>query len=719
MTDSQPKHTNRLAGEKSPYLLQHAHNPVDWFPWGEEAFAKARRENKLIFLSVGYSTCHWCHVMERESFENEATAALMNEHFVNIKVDREERPDVDALYMRFVQATTGQGGWPMSVWLTPDLKPAVGGTYFPPVDAHGRAGFPRVLQQLAQAWEKEPDKVTEQARHITDALSQHFAGGGAAAPGSLDKEMVMGIAFEQYSRVFDEEYGGFGGAPKFPRPSTLYFLHREYARRGAHTEEGRRAMEMSTKTLDEMAKGGMNDHIGGGFHRYSVDRYWHIPHYEKMLYDQAQLALAYLEAFQVTGHFDYACVANDICQYVMRDMTDPTNNGLYSAEDADSLPGPDAKHKKEGAFYVWTQAEIENLLGEDAKLFCAAYGVEPHGNARPESDPHGELTGTNTLYRKLTNEEASKKFELEETDVMNRLDDACFKLWDVRGDREPPHCDDKILTAWNGMMIAAFTRCGIIYGDQFYYEAARKDIAFLRQNLMTPDGCLLRSYREGASDVPGFAEDYACFIWGLIEYYQASGEIESLKLAVALQEKQIELFYDQIGGGFFNHDGSDASVLLRFKEDYDAAEPTATSVSALNLLRLAAMLHRDDWRAKGEACIASLQKQVEENPTALPFLMTAMQFSLQPPRQVILAGEVGSERWSEFVNAAYEKFAPNQVVLHADGGEGQAWLEAQSPDFKTYTTEEGKVTAHVCENFICKLPVSDLAKFRQQLDNAG
>jgi len=712
MSDTKP--SNRLANEKSPYLLQHAHNPVDWYPWGEEAFAKAKEENKLIFLSVGYSTCHWCHVMERESFENEATAKLMNENFVNIKVDREERPDVDALYMRFVQATTGQGGWPMSVWLTPELKPVVGGTYFPPVDAHGRAGFPRVLTQIAKLWQSEPEKMIAQSEQVTDALSQHFASGGNA-PGEIKKEEVLDRAYESFAQNFDAERGGCGAAPKFPRPTVLFFRHREYDRRGAHTEEGREAMEMSLATLNAMAAGGMHDHLGGGFHRYSVDEYWHIPHYEKMLYDQAQLALAYLEAYQITGEAKYADVTRDILDYVLRDMTSP-EGGFYSAEDADSLATPDADHKKEGAFYVWTKSELDAALGDDAKLFNAAYGVEEHGNARPESDPHGELSGTNTLYRRWSDEQLAEVFKLTPEQVKEKLVAARQKLFDLRHQRPHPHLDDKVLTAWNGLMIAAFARAGAVLNEPTYLAAAERAIGFIRDKMMA-DGELLRSYREGPSDIPGFADDYATFIWGLLEVYQVIGKVAYLKLAETLQTKQIELFYDKIGGGFFTHSGRDKSVLMRFKEDYDAAEPSATAVSAQNLLRLAAMLDRDDWQRLGEASIESLQQAMEQAPTALPHLLGAVQFSLQPVRQVILAGNLEDGALPAFRAEALRRFSPQQVLLQTDAEHNQPYLAEHSDYLKSLQVPESGVVAHVCENFVCQLPVSELEKFRLQLED--
>src|SRR2546426_653709 len=429
---ARPEHTNRLAREKSPYLLQHAHNPVDWYSWGEEAFAKARRENKPIFLSIGYSTCHWCHVMAHESFENEETAAIMNREFVNIKVDREERPDVDRVYMTFVQATTGGGGWPMSVWLTPDLKPFVGGTYFPPEDRHGQPGFIKVLKRIAAAWKEDHEKIVQQGGQIVAALQQ-AEGSSAGGAGELDIK-TLGVAYQQLARTYDAHEGGFGGAPKFPRPVTLNFLFRTYAREPRDSETSKHALEMILLTLRKMAAGGMHDHLGGGFHRYSVDAFWHVPHFEKMLYDQAQLATAYLDAFQITRDPHFESVARDVLDYIRRDMTSEAG-GFFSAEDADSLFEHDKPEHGEGAFYVWTKKEIDAALGESAAMFNSHYGVQPEGNAPPASDPQGEFRGRNILIERHTVAETAKHFDKSEDEAGASLKKGRDILFAIRAKR--------------------------------------------------------------------------------------------------------------------------------------------------------------------------------------------------------------------------------------------------------------------------------------------
>src|SRR5438445_11562037 len=484
-------HTNRLAREKSPYLLQHAHNPVDWYPWGEEAFAKARKENKPIFLSLGYSTCHWCHVMAHESFEDKATAEIMNREFVNIKVDREERPDVDRVYMTFVQATTGGGGWPMSVWLTPDLKPFVGGTYFPPVDRYGQPAFKKVLERIAAAWKADCTKISEQGEKIIGALKQ------TTAFGQTDKEFdsgVMEAAYEQFARTFDASEGGFGGAPKFPRPVTLNFLTRFYAR-NPDSDSGQHALEMVLLTLRKMAAGGMHDHIGGGFHRYSVDAHWHVPHFEKMLYDQAQLASAFLDAFQITGDAECAATVRDILDYVRRDMTSP-EGGFYSAEDADSpvvagIADPGHRKSAEGAFYVWTKQEIDDALGEDGPIFSFHCGVEENGNAPAGADPHGEFVGKNILIERHSIVETAKFRSTGISPVDDNDDEAIQrllaqsrqKLFSIRNKRPRPHLDDKIIAAWNGLMISAFARGAQALDEVSYLETATRAAEFIHANL--------------------------------------------------------------------------------------------------------------------------------------------------------------------------------------------------------------------------------------------
>src|SRR5437870_2975310 len=583
---ARPEHTNRLAHEKSPYLLQHAHNPVDWYSWGEEAFAKARQENKPIFLSVGYSTCHWCHVMAHESFENEEVAAIMNRQFVNIKVDREERPDVDRVYMTFVQATTGGGGWPMSVWLTSDLKPFVGGTYSPPEDRYGQPGFKKVLERIAAAWKQGHDKIAEQGGRIVAALRESQSAG--KTEGQIDAA-ILDAAWQQIDRSYDPKEGGFGNAPKFPRPVTLNFLTRFYAR-DPKSDSGKHAREMALFTMRKMASGGMHDHIGGGFHRYSVDRYWHVPHFEKMLYDQAQLAVAYLDAFQITRDRQYEAVACDILDYVARDMTSK-EGGFFSAEDADSLegaallaPSPSPKgddnappsKTKEGAFYIWTGKEIDAALGDAAGTFDFHYGVQAHGNAPEGSDPHDEFRGKNILIERHSISETAERFKKRDEDISKSLARSREKLFTVRSKRPRPHLDDKIIAAWNGLTISAFARAAQVFDDARYLEIAARAAKFLQTNLYDSSRKILyRNYRGGRSDIEGFADDYAFVIQGLLDLYEASFDVEWLKFAIELQESQDRLFFDEKNGGYFSTSGKDENVFLRMKDDNDGAEPAA------------------------------------------------------------------------------------------------------------------------------------------------
>ncbi|PYJ90630.1 MAG: thioredoxin domain-containing protein, partial [Verrucomicrobia bacterium] len=535
-TPVRSEHTNRLAHEKSPYLLQHAHNPVDWYPWGEEAFAKAHRENKPIFLSVGYSTCHWCHVMAHESFENEEVAAIMNREFVNIKVDREERPDVDRVYMTFVQATTGGGGWPMSVWLTPDLKPFVGGTYFPPQDRYGQPGFKKVLERIATAWKENHDNIVEQGGKIVAALQESQS--AAPTQGEIDAA-TLEAAYRQIDRSYDPKEGGFGNAPKFPRPVTLNFLTRSYAR-DPKSESGKHALEMALFTLRKMAAGGMHDHIGGGFHRYSVDRYWHVPHFEKMLYDQAQLAVAYLDAFQITRDTQYEAIARDTLDYVARDMTSK-EGGFFSAEDADSpvvagIGDPGHGKTAEGAFYIWTKKEIDAALGDAAEIFDFHYGVQAHGNAPEGSDPHDEFRGKNILIERHTIAETAEHFRKTKEEIAKALAQGREKLFAIRAQRPRPHLDDKIIAAWNGLMISAYSRAAQALDDPPYLEIATRAAKFLQANLYDSSRKILyRNYREGRSDIGGFADDYAFVIQALLDLYEASFDIEWLKFAMELQ----------------------------------------------------------------------------------------------------------------------------------------------------------------------------------------
>ncbi|MEP6603034.1 MAG: thioredoxin domain-containing protein [Spartobacteria bacterium] len=730
------EHSNRLAGEKSPYLLQHAHNPVDWYPWGEEAFAKARRENKPIFLSIGYSTCHWCHVMAHESFEEKETAVIMNREFVNIKVDREERPDVDRVYMTFVQAMTGHGGWPMSVWLTPELQPFVGGTYFPPQDRDGSPGFKKVLAGIAAAWKQNHEKILEQGEKIVEAL--HESQNAPREAGKIDIK-VLDTAYEQLARTFDAQEGGFGSAPKFPRPVTFNFLTRFHARgvgrasrlpnrkyaTGTVAPQAERALEMDLFTLRKMAAGGIHDHLGGGFHRYSVDRYWHVPHFEKMLYDQAQLAVAYLDAFQITlapaspstGGQDrqFETVARDILDYVARDLT-AKEGGFFSAEDADSLLAEGKPEHAEGAFYVWTEKEIDAALGGDAAIFKFHYGVQPHGNAPEGSDPQQEFTGKNILIERHAVAETAQRFKKKEEEVRQSFAGSREKLWSIRNKRPRPHLDDKIISAWNGLMISAYARGAQVLNEPRYLESAVRAATFLRAHLYDEkQKTLFRSYREGRGQVEGFADDYAFVIQGMVDLYEASFDVQWLKFATALQETQDRLFFDETGGGYFSTSGKDKSVVLRMKDDNDSAEPAASSVAARNLLRLAQFYDRKEWRDRAEKTINAFRPTLSRFPSAMPQMLVALDASVSKPRQIVIAGKRDAAGTRALLAEVHRHFLPHKILLLADGSEGHEYLSENLEAIGAMSMIDGKPAAYVCEDFTCKAPVTDPAELRKLL----
>ncbi len=713
-TPAHSEHTNRLAHEKSPYLLQHAHNPVDWYAWGDEAFAKARRENKPIFLSVGYSTCHWCHVMAHESFENEEVAGIMNREFVNIKVDREERPDVDRVYMTFVQATTGGGGWPMSVWLTPDLKPFVGGTYFPPEERYGQPGFKNVLQRIATAWKENHENILEQGGKIVAALQESQS--AAKGEAQIDAAMLE-AAYRQIDRSYDPKEGGFGNAPKFPRPVTFNFLTRLYAR-DPKSDSGKQALEMALFTLRKMAAGGMHDHIGGGFHRYSVDRYWHVPHFEKMLYDQAQLAVAYLDAYQITRDPQYQAVARDVLDYVARDMTSK-EGGFFSAEDADSpvvagIGDPGHAKTAEGAFYVWTKKEIDEALGDGAEIFDFHYGVQSHGNAPEGSDPHDEFRGKNILIARHTVAETAQRFKKSEEEIAKSLAQSREKLFAIRSKRPRPHLDDKIIAAWNGLMISAYARAAQVLDDSRYLEIALRGAKFLRANLYEEKNKLLyRNYRENRSAIEGFADDYAFVVQAILDLYEASFDIEWLKLAVQLQETQDRLFLDEKNGGYFSTSGKDTSVFLRMKDDNDGAEPAASSVAALNLLRLSQVRDDSQLTERARKTIDAFAGTLSHFPSAMPQMLVALDFSLSKPRQIVIAGKKDAPETKALLKEVHRHFLPKTILLLADDSDGQKYLGENNQAIRAMSTVEGKPAAYVCENFTCKAPVTDSSKLAE------
>jgi uncharacterized protein YyaL (SSP411 family) len=693
---------NALATSVSPYLLQHQENPVEWYPWGEEAFERARLEQKPIFLSIGYSTCHWCHVMAHESFENPEIAALMNEHFICVKVDREERPDVDRLYMAFVQALTGSGGWPMSVWLTPELKPFFGGTYFPPENRHGRVGFPSILSQISLVWNESRENVEREATRSLTALQESVN----HEPSEADHAAALERAADYFLRTYDGQWGGFGTAPKFPRPSVLYFLLRQ-------SISNQKLLPIALGTLDRMAAGGIHDHLGGGFHRYSVDREWLVPHFEKMLYDQAQLAVAYLEARQVTDRAEYAETVRDILRYVQREMTSP-EGGFYSAEDADSLIRQGSTEHAEGAFFVWTKEEIEAALETgDAALFCEHYGVRPNGNVPPSSDPHGELTGKNVLMEQRSVSETAARLGIPVEAITESLAVSRKRLFDVRSKRPRPHLDDKVLCAWNGLMISAFAKAGAILQQSDFISSAERAARFIRSDLTDPDsGELRRSWREGNVLEKAFAEDYAFLIQGLLDLYEASFEIAWLQWAVELQATMDRLFWDSNNGGYFSSAEGDPHLLVRMKEDYDGAEPSANSVAALNLLRFSRMIGNEEAAIKAGKIFSISNRTLEGMPAAVPQLLVAIQYSRSPGRQIVVAGAPDAPDTQALLATARKGFHPDQVLLLADGGEGQPWLSEKVPSLAEMKPVDGKAALYRCENFTCSAPVTEVESLK-------
>jgi len=722
---------NRLAEERSPYLLQHANNPVDWYPWGEEAFARARRDDKPIFLSIGYSTCHWCHVMEHESFENSDIASLLNADFIAIKVDREERPDVDRVYMSFVQSTTGSGGWPMSVFLTPQLKPFFGGTYFPPSSRWGRPGFADLLSELARVWKHDRSRVEQAAGELLERLKTVTgAEGRALADDQVGGVEALDEAVDQSRRAFDPRRGGFGGAPKFPRPSELLFLLREYARRHGAGTMAEDALRMVTDTLRAMAMGGMRDHIGGGFHRYSVDAEWRVPHFEKMLYDQAQLVVAYLEAAQATGDDFYATVAEDTLEYVMRDLTD-REGGFHSAEDADSVRPEDVgdraddretPHKAEGAFYVWAADEIGDVLGADADVARLRFGIRPDGNA-PE-DPQGEFTGKNLLYIASSIDEIAARTGQQADALIAALGRIRTALFEVRAKRPRPHLDDKVLTAWNGLMIAAFARAARVRAGtpaaRRYHQAAANAARFIRRRLWNEsDRTLRRRYREGDAAIDGYAEDYAYLIFGLLELFQADGEAMWLEWARTLQSRQDELFWDETEGGWFSTTGRDPSVLLRLKEDYDGAEPAASSVSVLNLLTLDRLLGSAEgasWRARAERTLARYGPRIGAAARVVPMMLAGLSTFHADHAQVVIVGTPDAGDTRALHRALATRYAPFAVTIPVAPGDSQAAIAAAMPFVGPMTPRDGNAAAYVCREFVCHEPTTDPESLLLQLE---
>lgn len=671
---------NALIHEKSPYLLQHAHNPVNWMPWGDAAFEKARTENKPVFLSIGYSTCHWCHMMERESFENEAIAQILNESFISIKVDREERPDVDRVYMLFVQASSGSGGWPMSVWLTPDRKPFFGGTYFPPDARYGRAGFPDLLRHIAKLWHEKRDEIEAAGDRVVTQLQGYIESAGGLS--GLDHDLFHS-AYQSLRRSFDSEFGGFGSAPKFPRPVTLNYLLREYA-----STHDREPLDMVVKTLHAMAAGGMNDQLGGGFHRYSVDRHWFVPHFEKMLYDQAQLAWSYLEAFQITRDRKLESSARQIFEYVRRDMVH-SGGAFFSAEDADSPDPENPSHKGEGAFYIWRKAEIDGLLGPDVSaVFCKHYGVKPDGNVL--EDPQGEFTGRNILYA-------------AEPESTAQLDDAKRTLFEERAKRPRPHLDDKILTSWNALMISAFAKAAQVLDDEGYLESVTRAMSFLLDTMYSSaSGRLLRRFREGDGAIDGFLDDYAFLAQALLDLYEANFKPEYLEIAARLAREGFVRFEDTENGGFYSTASDGEPLLWRIKDDYDGAEPSGNSVAIDVLLRLAHITGDDNFRARAEKALRYFAPKLREQAGQAPQMLVALGRYLTEPSQYVVRCATFDAKVRSLIAEKQRDFQPYRTyAVITDEAAGR--LPEVAP-FLAGLERKGAITIYECANFVCRLP---------------
>ena len=683
------EYTNRLINETSPYLLQHARNPVNWHPWGTEAFERARKEDKPIFLSIGYSTCHWCHVMERESFENERIAGIMNEHFVSIKVDREQRPDVDEIYMKAVQMVTGSGGWPLSAFLTPDGKPFFGGTYFPPENSHGRPGFERVLLSIAAAWKNRRQELVESAGRISELLETPTA---QTEKESLSLE-TLEKAFSHFQNSFDAANGGFGSAPKFPQPTGLSMLLLFWQR----TAE-KQALQMVEKTLDEMARGGIYDHVGGGFHRYSTDAQWLVPHFEKMLYDQALLSKVYLQAYQITANQEYAGIAKEIFDYVLRDMTD-ADGGFYSAEDADS-------EGKEGTFYLWNPGQIESILDKDeAPIFSAYYGVTKKGNFE-----EGETILNVTSSRKQLEE----NFQKSQGSIKSILSSARAKVFKDRQKRIRPHRDDKVITAWSGLMISSLAYGGAILQEKKYVKAAENAARFAL-NTLHKDGRLMRYYRDGHVVELAFLDDYAFMITALLDLYEATFDAERLIEAKGLAEEMIELFADTEQEGFFLTGKDGEKLIARTKPSYDGAIPSGNSIAALALLKLGKLTMNRRLTEQGGAVFASFSQQLQRSPAYSSAMLAAMSFWLGPTQEVVIAGHADAPETKQMLRLVRGRFLPNAVVLLHDHGQAGSPIEQIVPCVKSQTPIDGETTAYVCENHACKQPVNRIDDLNRML----
>jgi len=695
--NNESKKANNLINEKSPYLLQHAYNPVNWYPWSEEAFDKARKENKPIFLSIGYSTCHWCHVMEHESFEDIEVAIEMNKTFISIKVDREERPDIDNIYMTVCQMLTGSGGWPLTIVMTPDKKPFFAGTYFPKETRFGRIGMLELSQKIAESWISERNKIDFSAEQITEAVKNQNN-----SVGKLQiTEEAMVNAFEQFKSRFDSIFGGFGSSPKFPSPHNLTFLLRYWK----HTGDSD-ALNMVEKTLSSMRLGGIFDHVGFGFHRYSTDNKWFLPHFEKMLYDQALLINAYTETFQATQNEKYLTVANEIIEYILRDMTSP-EGGFFSAEDADS-------EGVEGKFYVWDVDEIRSILDEkDAQLFITTFNLEQDGNFSEESTKI--KTGENIPFLKYDLETISKRIVLEQAELGKRLENIKKKLFLEREKRIHPYKDDKILTDWNGLMIAALAKTARITQNEKTKDACVKSMQFILTNLKDKEGRLLHRYRDGESSIMATLDDYAFVIWGLLELYETTFQTNYLKQAIGFQNIQNNYFWDEVNFGYYLTANDAEKLLTRSKEIYDGAIPSGNSVSFNNLLKLARLTANSDFENFASKMSASFSEIVNKAPSGTTMMLKGINFTQGTSSEIIIVAEEVNAIIDEWMQTLNRAFIPNKVIL-LKTNQNQNELAEIAPFTKDYEIEAGKPLIYVCKNYNCNLPTSDIKTALEMLN---
>lgn len=689
---------NRLISEKSPYLLQHAYNPVDWYPWGSEAFAEAQRQQKPVFLSVGYSTCHWCHVMEKESFEDHDVAALMNEAFISIKVDREERPDIDTVYMKVCHLMTGSGGWPLTIIMTPDKKPFFAGTYLPKESRFGRPGMLDLVPRVRDMWADRQDDIVRLSNEITAELQREVPD---RTEEGLD-ESALQTAYEELSARFDAEHGGFGTAPKFPTPHNLLFL----LGYGKKRKEPK-ALAMVEKTLLAMRQGGMYDHVGYGFHRYSTDRLWLVPHFEKMLYDQAMLAMAYTDAFRLTKNDAYRQTASEILEYVLRDMTDP-EGGFYSAEDADS-------EGEEGKFYLWSTEEIQAVLDPaDAELFIKIFSVSQDGNFIDQVTR--ERPGTNILHLAKPLEQTAEELAMPLQLLRERTETALRTLFRARGRRIHPQKDDKVLTDWNGLMIAALCRAAQAFQKTDYAYAAEKAAAFVLDRLRTPEGRLLHRFREGEASLPAHVDDYAFFIAALIDLYETVFDVRYLETALALNSLFLRHFWDADRGGFYFTADDSEEILVRKKEIYDAAVPSGNSAAMLNLLRLGRITGDAGLEEKALALSRAFAREVREYPAAYCQLMVAVDFAEGPVSEVVITGDSGADDTKGMLQALMSRFLPGKIVLLRPAEQASPAIDRISGFTRHHEPVDGRATAYVCRDRNCQLPVTDIGKMLDLLD---